>query len=159
MENNMNYNDEVTDTLNDLIQINNDRIEGYEKALEDTKDGSHYDTLFNQMISQSKRYKQQLIQEVRTTGGDADWNETTNRGKIYRVWMDVKSAFTGKSDKSALELCEYGEDAAQKAYNEALTADANLPESVRSLLISQKNELKESHDTIKRQRDMQKAQA
>ena len=73
--------------------------------------------------------------------------------------MDVKSAFTGKSDKSALELCEYGEDAAQKAYNEALTADANLPESVRSLLISQKNELKESHDTIKRQRDMQKAQA
>ena len=36
------------------------------------KDGSHYDTLFNQMISQSKRYKQQLIQEVRTTGGDAD---------------------------------------------------------------------------------------
>ena len=37
MENNMNYNDEVTDTLNDLIQINNDRIEGYEKALEDTE--------------------------------------------------------------------------------------------------------------------------
>lgn len=159
MENIMNNNEETIDVLNDLIQINNDRIEGYEKALKDTHDSSSYDTLFNQMIRQSQGYKQQLVQEVRTIGGDPDWNETTNSGKIYRVWMDVKATFTGKSDKSALELCEFGEDAAQKAYDEALSSDVTLPASVRSLLVSQKSELKDSHDLIKSERDMQKAQA
>ena len=158
MENIMENNEEVIDVLNDLIQINNDRIEGYEKALKDTDDSSQYDTLFNQMISQSRKYKQQLVQQVRSIGGDADWNETTNSGKIYRVWMDIKSTFTGKSDKSAMELCEFGEDAAQKAYDQALNSD-NLPADVRVLLISQKSELKNSHDLIKRERDMEKVKA
>ena len=159
MENNYSNNDEVIDVLNDLIQINNDRIEGYEKAKEDTKGNSEYESLFNEMISESRGYKQELVQEVRSIGGDADWNETTNSGKIYRVWMDVKSAFTGKSDKSALELCEFGEDAAQKAYKEALEDDANVPASVRTLLMTQKSKLKESHDRVKALRDMHHANA
>lgn len=159
MENIMKNNEEVIDVLNDLIQINNDRIEGYEKALKDTDDSSQYKTLFNQMISQSRGYKQKLVQQVRTIGGDADWNETTNSGKIYRAWMDIKSTFTGKSDKSAMELCEFGEDAAQKAYDHALSSDVNMPADVRALLVSQKSELKNSHDLIKRERDMEKAKA
>jgi hypothetical protein len=52
MENINKNNEDVIETLNDLVQINNDRIVGYEKALEDTKGDSHYNTLFNQMISQ-----------------------------------------------------------------------------------------------------------
>lgn len=155
----MKNNDEIIDVLNDLVQINNDRIEGYEKAIKDTDDPSQYDSLFNQMISQSRTYKQQLVQEVRTIGGDADWNETTNSGKIYRVWMDVKAAFTGNTDKSALELSEFGEDAAQKAYDSALTSDVVLPANVRALLVTQKSELKASHDLIKRERDLHKAKA
>ena len=30
--------DELAGVLNDLIKINNDRIEGYQRALEETKD-------------------------------------------------------------------------------------------------------------------------
>ncbi len=157
MENN---NEKIIDVLNDLVQINNDRIKGYEKAIEDSKNGeSDYQSLFNQMIQQSSKYKQELTNEVRRIGGDADWNSTTNSGKIYRAWMDVKSAFTGKTDKSALELCEYGEDAAQKAYKEALDSSDNMPEATRQLLRTQKNELKASHDLIKTQRDMEKAKS
>ena len=159
MENINKNNEDVIETLNDLVQINNDRIVGYEKALEDTKGGSNYNTLFNQMISQSRSYKQKLVEQVRTIGGDADWNETTNSGKVYRVWMDVKAAFTGKSDKSALESCEFGEDAAQKAYEEALTSDTPMPADVRALLVTQKSELRVSHDLIKKERDMQRAHA
>jgi uncharacterized protein (TIGR02284 family) len=70
--------------------------------------------------------------------------------------MDIKSSVQGKTDKSALELSEYGEDAAQKAYAEALQTD-NLPASTRDLIRNQKEHLKESHDTIKRKRDMQEA--
>jgi uncharacterized protein (TIGR02284 family) len=159
MENINKNNEDVIETLNDLVQINNDRIVGYEKALEDTKGDSHYNTLFNQMISQSRGYKQKLVQQVRTIGGDADWNETTNSGKVHRVWMDLKAAFTSKSDKSALDSCEFGEDAAQKAYEAALTSDTPMPADVRALLVSQKSELRVSHDLIKKERDMQKAHA
>ena len=152
-----NTNDGLIDVLNDLIQINNDRIEGYEKAIEDTRSGdSDYESLFNQMIQQSSGYKQELINEVRRIGGDPEWNSTTNSGKIYRMWMDVKSAFTGKTDQSALELCEYGEDAAQKAYNEALNSSDIILDDTRELIRRQKSQLKESHDIIKARRDMEK---
>ena len=157
MENN---NEEVIDVLNDLIQINNDRIEGYEKAIEDTRSRSvDYLPLFNQMIQQSGKYKLELIDEVRSIGGDPEWNSTTNSGKIYRAWMDIKSAITGKTEQSALELCELGEDAAQKAYNDALDTSNDLPLATRQLISRQKSELKESHDLIKRNRDMEKARS
>jgi uncharacterized protein (TIGR02284 family) len=152
--------DDLVNVLNDLVQINNDRIEGYEKAIEDTKSSeSIYDHLFNQMIQQSRQYKQELITAISQIGGDADSGSTTNSGKIYRMWMDVKSAFAGKSDKSALELCEFGEDAAQKAYDEALKSSANMPAGIRQLLVTQQQQLKESHDLIKTHRDLQAAKA
>ena len=55
---------------------------------------------------------------------------------------------------SVLELCEYGEDAAQKAYEEALKSDADIPPAIRELLVNQKEQLRNSHDIIKNQRDL-----
>jgi uncharacterized protein (TIGR02284 family) len=151
----MAYNSETTDVLNDLIKINNDRIEGYEKAIKDSQPDTNYDELFNRMIQQSRIIRQELSNEIRRMDGESETDGTTNSGKIYRTWMDVKSAFTGKSEKSALELCEFGEDAAQKAYEEALSSE-DISNETRELLSRQKNELKESHDIIKAERDMYK---
>ena len=150
----MAYNSETTDVLN-VIKINNDRIEGYEKAIKDSQPDTNYDELFNRMIQQSSIIRQELSNEIRRMGGESATDGTTNSGKIYRTWMDVKSAFTGKSEKSALELCEFGEDAAQKAYEEALSSE-DISNETRELLSRQKNELKESHDIIKAERDMYK---
>lgn len=153
----MENNEKTIDVLNDLVRINNDRIKGYQKAIEDSKGGDHdYDGLFRQMINQSENYKTQLINEIKSLSGKADYESNTTSGKIYHAWMDVKSAFQGKTDKSALELSEYGEDAAQKAYKDALETDG-LPSSVRQLIQNQKMKLKESHDTIKMERDKEKA--
>ncbi len=41
---------------------------------------------------------------------------TTEMGKIYRAWMDVKAVFTGENRHTILSNCEAGEDATQKAY-------------------------------------------
>ena len=136
--------------LNDLVQINNDRIEGYERAMKELKDSdSDLKELFSAMISESTQYKSQLV----SAGANPD-NDTTNSGKIYRVWMDVKAVFTGHDRKTVLENCEFGEDAAQKAYASALAEDS-LPSDVRALLSSQKTALKASHDKIKMLRDFQ----
>jgi uncharacterized protein (TIGR02284 family) len=150
-------NEKVTEVLNDLIKINNDRIEGYERAVEDTRDKDvDLQAIFHRMADESKQYTSELESQVRKSGGDTA-TDTTVSGKIYRVWMDFKSAISGKARKSILESCEFGEDAAQKAYEEALKSDAELPAEVRQLIVNQKAALKTSHDTIKRYRDMHEA--
>ena len=152
-------NDALIDVLNDLVQINNDRIAGYEKAIKDTKaENGSYHSMFRRMIDESSQYKRELIGAINTLGGEADTRSTTNSGKVYRVWMDVKSTFTGKSNLSALELCEFGEDAAQKAYDEALKSDVEISASIREMIVNQKTQLRNAHDTIKRQRDLHAAE-
>ncbi len=146
---------ELTGVLNDLIKINNDRVEGYQKALEETKDSDvDLKAVFKEMADQSMKYTNELTQEVARLGGDAT-TDTTMSGKVYRVWMDLKSAVTGKSRKTVLENCEFGEDVAQKAYDTALESDSYMTTDIRQLISSQKSSLKASHDLIKNYRDMQ----
>jgi uncharacterized protein (TIGR02284 family) len=148
-------NDALIDVLNDLVQINNDRIAGYEKAIKDSKpEDSGFHSMFRRMIDESSQYKRELIGAINTLGGGADTRSTTNSGKVYRVWMDIKSTLTGKSELSVLELCEFGEDAAQKAYEEALKSDVEIPANIREIIVNQKTQLRNSHDTIKKQRDL-----
>jgi uncharacterized protein (TIGR02284 family) len=68
--------------------------------------------------------------------------------------MNVKDLFTGKDRHSLLASCEYGEDAAQRAYEDALASNAPLPTDIRQLIVSQKASLKNAHDMVKRYRDM-----
>ena len=151
-------NDALIDVLNDLVQINNDRIAGYEKAIKDSKpEDSAFHSMFRRMIDESSQYKRELIGAINTLGGEADIRSTTASGKVYRVWMDVKSTFTGRSDLSVLELCEFGEDAAQKAYDEALKSDVEMPAKIREIIVNQKGQLRNAHDTIKSQRDLHAA--
>ncbi len=144
--------DNTVEILNDLVAINNDRIVGYERALKEL-DGSNADLkqLFLSMIDESRHIKMDLGSEVQVEGGTIE-SGTTASGKIYRAWMDVKAAFTGHDRKAILANCEYGEDAAQKAYKAALQED-DLPHHVRAMLVEQQETLKTSHDEIKQLRD------
>lgn len=152
------YVDEKTsEVLNDLITINNDRIAGYEKAEKELKDKDiDLKTLFGQMIAESRSYVTDLSKYV-AASGDEPSDKTMLSGKIYRAWMDVKATFSGKDRKAILASCEFGEDAAQKAYDSALSSDADLPTEVRQLIMDQKTSLKKSHDRIKALRDKQPA--
>ena len=139
---------ETTLILNDLILINNDRIEGYQRAKDELKtEDADLRSLFTTMVSESHAYKMALASEVAASGKDIE-EGTTNSGKIYRAWMDVKAAFTGHDQKSILASCEFGEDAALAAYNMALKED-DLPAQVHSMVSHQSDALKASHDKIK----------
>jgi uncharacterized protein (TIGR02284 family) len=143
---------ETIEVLNDLIQINNDRIIGYEKAIKETKpEDEDLKILFATMIAESHRNKIALATEVQTMGAEVE-NGTTTSGKIYRAWMDVKAVFTGHDRHTVLANCEAGEDAAKKAYRTALEHEA-LPAYIRELLVQQAGALLASHDEIKSLRD------
>jgi uncharacterized protein (TIGR02284 family) len=70
--------------------------------------------------------------------------------------MDLKAAIAGKGRQAILENCEFGEDAAQKAYDMALNSDVELEAPLRELIVRQKAALRVGHDEVKRLRDMQK---
>ncbi|MDN5285433.1 MAG: NAD-dependent aldehyde dehydrogenase [Mucilaginibacter sp.] len=140
------------DVLNDLVQINNDRIAGYERAMKEAGDeNADLKAFFTRYISDSHQCKMELGTEIQALGEDMDTDSTTS-GKIYRAWMDVKAAFTGHDRKAILESCEFGEDAAQRAYKEALDDD-ELPSFLRETITRQKMRLRTAHDEIKAMRD------
>lgn len=148
----MENNKATIETLNDLVLINNDRIRGYEDALKELgEDDDNLRPLFLEMIDQSKRFKLQLGTEVEVLGSDMEQGTSTS-GKLHRTWLELKAAFTGHSEKSILEECEFGEDAIKKAYNSALEDDST-PAYLRDILEDQLGQLSDSHDEIKALRD------
>ncbi len=156
----MEKNEKVIDVLNDLIEINNDRVVGYEKSIDELKgEDADLRTLFQRYIQESQQYGSELRQEVTRLGGEPTRDGTTNSGKVYRVWMDLKAVVTGHDRKTVLSNSEFGEDAAQKAYEMALDGDTDLETSLRELLVSQKAKLKVGHDEVKRLRDITAANA
>ena len=146
-------NETTIDVLNDLVKINNDRIEGYEKALKDLPAGDiDLRELFISMIDESHHYKQALVEEVQVAGGDADKGATTSE-KIYHAFMGVKAVFSGHDRKAILGNCEAVEDAAQSAYITVLQPKSSLPSFLKDLVLLQQQSLKASHDKIKFLRD------
>jgi len=138
---------ETIEVLNDLIQINNDRIAGYEKAIRETKsEDDDLKVLFATMIAESHRIRIALSTEVQALGADTEMG-TTASGKIYRAWMDVKAAFGGNSRHALLASAESIEDATQKAYKSALSHD--LPSYIRDLMLQQQEALRASHDEVR----------
>jgi uncharacterized protein (TIGR02284 family) len=139
---------EVVEVLNDLVMINNDRITGYERAIKELKqENDDLKSLFDQMIIESQKIKSDLAHEIQVLHGDVE-KGSTEMGKIYRAWMDVKAVFTGENRHTVLSNCEAGEDAAQKAYKKALETD-RLPAFLRELLTNQQSTLRDSHDEIR----------
>jgi uncharacterized protein (TIGR02284 family) len=150
----MEKNEKMIGILNDLIRINNDRVDGYEKAAKEAKSvDADLQALFHRFAQESKQFASELKLLVKEYGGDPA-EDTTTSGKIYRVWMDLKATITGKDRKAILASCEFGEDAAQKAYGKALESDDLIPE-VRELIVRQKSLLRQSHDMVKKFRDIQ----
>lgn len=140
------------ETLNDLVKINNDRIEGYEKAINDLEDGNQdLKDLFISLIGESQQNKMELGQEIQVLGADIE-NTTSTSGSLHRTWLQVKAAFTGHTTKSVLEECEFGEDAIKKAYATALEGE-HLPAFIKDIISNQKIAIDEAHDDVKALRD------
>ena len=133
--------------LNSLIEINNDRIDGYKTAESETKE-SDLTKLFQRMIHTSENCKNELSIEVLRLKGTPT-NETKVLGKFFRVWMDVKVALGNNDRKTILNSCEYGEDAALKVYRTALIDKADdLSPTQRKIISLQLATLKKDHDQV-----------
>jgi uncharacterized protein (TIGR02284 family) len=108
--------------------------------------------VFNQMIETTVKHRNDLSEKIASLGGTVV-EGTTISGKLYRAWMDIKSAFTAKDRESVLENCVYGEVATQKAYDMALASDAEIPAEVRQMLTAQQQQLNSVKSVIEKLED------
>jgi uncharacterized protein (TIGR02284 family) len=136
--------------LNDLIVINDDRIEGYEKAdkeFEERGDTGPDRWFFSKFIKASQGYNRVLKAKIATLTTKMGDNNSF-LGKIHLAWMAVRGIFISHDRRGLLKECAYGESAMEKAYQHTLNGKS-LTADIREVLTTQQTELHEAHDEIK----------
>lgn len=140
-------NDKTLEVLNNLLEINNDRLEGYDTASKET-DETDLKGLFRTLAKTSLRCRQELVDEINSLGGEPV-EGTKMSGKFFRAWMDVKAALSGHDRKTIISSCEFGEDKATETYKNVLMNDfLHLSPRQLTLVHSQYTLLKADHDTV-----------
>ena len=147
--------EKTVDVLHDLIEINNDRVAGFEKAVADINDENvDLKAVFLGYATQSRKFSQELTALVAARGGEAETGNSV-AGTLHRAWIDVKSLFGGSDRSSILSEAERGEDAIKKAYQTALT-DGGLSGETLQTVTNQSQDINAAHDSIKALRDISK---
>lgn len=146
-----NLNQETANLLNDLIEINNDRIEGYEKAISLLPKEGNYSiqAIFEKYRDQSIQFKNELIPLV-FREGDVPTEDTRTRGKLFRAWMDIKSMIAPFTVKAILESCEAGEDEFRKVYKNTISKQEFIPFQILKVVESQATIQLEAYNHIKK---------
>jgi uncharacterized protein (TIGR02284 family) len=145
-------NKEVEETLRDVIQSLIDGQEGFQKLGEHLKDA----TLKSYFMAESLKrasFRGELENLLHQDGVQDVQESGTVSGAVHRSWGNLK-AHLGGSDHTLLETAEQGEDAAKKAYKDALEKELPLP--VHQLLSTQYAHIQTSHDYVKAARDSSK---
>jgi len=140
----------VEETLTSVIESLIDGQEGFQKTGDVLKD-----PILKRHFLQESLKRAEFRGELETVlhqEGIHDIKEGGSfSGTLRRTWGDLKAAM-GASDHSLLETAEEAEDAAKKAYAEAL--DSVLPFPIRQLLVTQSAHIQASHDYVKAARDL-----
>jgi uncharacterized protein (TIGR02284 family) len=143
------------EVLNDLVEINNDRIAGFAHAVRDLSSKDlDLKALFQKIREESRYNVHELGFAINSNGGETEMG-MSDMGALHRAWLDVKATFTGHDRKSILEECERGEDAIKKAYQNALSPDSGLTPEFTEIVSRQQEEVIAAHDQIKALRDSQ----
>jgi uncharacterized protein (TIGR02284 family) len=141
------------DILNTLIEVNNDRREGYETAAKETNEAD-LKTLFADCQETSQQCIAVLTHEVHKLGG-MPTQGTSTTGKFFRAWMDIKVALTANDRKTILDSCEYGEDAAISIYESIVKNHReDLAPQQRGIINDQCAYIKADHSKVKGLRDI-----
>lgn len=141
------------ETFNDLIRAHTDRISEYQKATLSLKpQEAGLSTIFSEIIKESQQCIADLNSRI-VSDGHIPEEHTSFEGKLYRAWMELKVSFSSNPNYSLLDICEKGEDALLKAYQQTLKSPDTLTPDDLMLLTAQQEVVKKTHDLIKVKRD------
>lgn len=146
-------NDEVIDTLNDLLDSCRDGEYGFNTSAEHTK-SADLKAMLVRHASECRTAGEELQTIIRQLGGEPDEGGSMS-GALHRGWVSVRGTLSGYSDQAMLDECEHGEDAAVARYRKALKE--TLPSAIRSVVERQAQGAQRNHDQVRVMRDALKA--
>ena len=146
-------NDDIIDTLNDLIETSKDGEYGFQTSAEYLRDPALKQSFLTR-AAECRQAATELQQLVKRFGGDAE-DSGTAAGALHRGWVAVKGTLAGYTDKAILEETERGEDSALASYRKALEED--LPADVRLVIERQYEGVKRNHLQVRTARDAARA--
>jgi len=138
--------------LDQLLLFVNDRIEGYKRAVDETRDGD-LRAYYQQLVGQSRQFAEELNRYLTREGGERETG-TTLKGKLYRKLMDAQATVTDHNEKAILASNVYGEQWAIKAYKKALRRKAlkgDIREEVRRQFAQSKKTCKKLKELAAKQ--------
>ncbi len=135
---------DVVSVLNGLIETAKDGEEGFKTAAEKVKQ-SDLKALFSKYATQRAAFARELQTAVARLG-EKPAEHGHVAGSLHRGWINLKEALSKNEDKAIIFEAEAGEDAAKKAYSEAL--EKPLPAEIKALIEKQQVGVLEAHNTI-----------
>ena len=136
---------DVADVLNGLIETSKDGEEGFRTSAEKVKDPS-LKSLFSKYATQRAGYVQELQAAVSQLGEKPAESGHIAAG-LHRGWINLKEALSKDEDTAVINEAESGEDAAKKAYSEAL--QKTLPTDVKALVEKQYQGVLAAHGVVR----------
>ena len=100
---------------------------------------------------QRAKHVGELQDRVRTLRGTPEDSGTVG-GEVHRAWMGLKAAVDSTETHTILAECVRGEEAALRAYREAL-AERDVDGQTRELVQRQYELVQAAHDRIRQLRD------
>ncbi len=132
--------------LDELLLFVNDRIEGYKRAVAESKD-TQLRSYYQQLVGQSQQFASTLNDYLTKKGGERETG-TTLKGKLYRKLMDATATITGRDEKAILAANIHGETWALKAYKKTLRRKA-LKGAIREAVQQQYAKSQQTYKRLK----------
>lgn len=145
--------EEIVDTLNDLLESCRDGEYGFRECAEHAR-SEDIKVLLHRHSGECRAAGLELQTLIRQLGGKPDDGGSV-AGALHRGWVSVRATLSAYSDQAMLNECERGEDAAVARYRKALKQ--NLPSSIRAVVERQARGAQRNHDQVKALRDALKA--
>ena len=133
-------------TLNGLIATTLDSVDGYTEAAKDSESG-RFGSMFTSRASERRMVATSLQDEVRRLGGNPEDDGTALAG-AHRVFVNLKSAVTGKDDKAIVNEVERGEDHILHKFQDALQ-DNDLSPQTKSAIEQAFTSVRTGHDQMR----------
>lgn len=144
----------TVEILNSLVEVNNDRIQGYETAMREAKD-SQLKVEFSLFIVTSKRCVMELCDEIKRLGGNPIGTNKTS-GKFFKLWMDLEKTISENLNRALLDSCVFREDIAIGNYDDWLIDDVKniVDERHNMMILTQRTELYREREKLKALREL-----
>mgnify|MGYP002778448001 CR=1 FL=1 len=132
--------------LNTLIATTIDSVNGYQESAEQV-----HNPQFRELFQELARDRQQVVPQLQAVvarlGGNPE-DDGSTLGAAHRAFVDLKSAITGRDDKSIINEVERGEDYIKEKYETALN-NADLSADARQAVQEAYSSVRRGHDRVR----------